>query len=271
MNLVVGGILCVLLSACGTTNHKLDSKGFSSAADYMLTHSWRLIDRSTFDFKSYRVVGRTIYRDRKDEPIAPVIHDKLDTVCRTKGGRFSQTMEPENRGAITISKFLCINPANPEEVLFALVIQDPLNAAFPKGAIGVEVTEPTGSPLDPEYVKRRLDYGFFNESEAEQIRNQNNQRNTFLAAERNAIEVTRFKAALAKHESERKFKTAIGAQICKTAQGVTYTGFTENISPNNGKIQIRVAAARFGNSGLAPGNFSPSIIWDSPENWELCY
>lgn len=66
-------------------------------------------------------------------------------------------------------------------------------------------------------------------------------------------------------------KTQIGARICRQDGSTRYVGFTEGVSPDNGKIQIRVVDATLGNSStLRPGDFEPSIIWAHPDDWELC-
>ena len=66
-------------------------------------------------------------------------------------------------------------------------------------------------------------------------------------------------------------KRKIGARICRIEDGIRYVGFTEGVSPDNGKIQIRVAYAHLGGgAGSTPGGFQPSIIWDAPDRWELC-
>lgn len=66
-------------------------------------------------------------------------------------------------------------------------------------------------------------------------------------------------------------KRKIGARICRIEGGIRYVGFTENVSPDNGKIQVRVADAQLGGrTGSTPSGFQPSIVWDSPDRWELC-
>ncbi len=66
-------------------------------------------------------------------------------------------------------------------------------------------------------------------------------------------------------------KRKIGTRICRIDGGIRYVGFTEGVSPDNGKIQIRVAEAQLGGrADSTPGRFQPSIVWDSPDRWELC-
>lgn len=66
-------------------------------------------------------------------------------------------------------------------------------------------------------------------------------------------------------------KSQIGARICMTQAGIQYVGYTEAVSPDNGKLQIRIADAMVGgHGGLRPGGFQPSILWDSPDRWDIC-
>jgi hypothetical protein len=62
----------------------------------------------------------------------------------------------------------------------------------------------------------------------------------------------------------------IGARICQErGQGVIYIGYVEGITDD--KVQIRISDAQFkGSPENRPGGFSPTIIWDSPMQWDLC-
>ena len=62
----------------------------------------------------------------------------------------------------------------------------------------------------------------------------------------------------------------IGARICRQrGTGIVYVGYVEAITDD--KVQIRVADAfPAGHPGVRVGGFSPSIIWDSPMEWDLC-
>lgn len=72
-------------------------------------------------------------------------------------------------------------------------------------------------------------------------------------------------------DGSRAAKTKIGARVCQEERGVRYVGFTEGISPDNGKIQIRVTNARYAaHPSVSPGGFQPSIIWANPDDWESC-
>lgn len=61
----------------------------------------------------------------------------------------------------------------------------------------------------------------------------------------------------------------IGSRICKGQDGVMYLGYVESLADE--KVQIRISEAHLiNNRNVSPGGFSPSIIWDSPMNWDLC-
>jgi hypothetical protein len=62
----------------------------------------------------------------------------------------------------------------------------------------------------------------------------------------------------------------IGARICQErVPGIIYIGYVEAVADE--KVQIRIADAQFrGNPAVHPGGFSPTIIWDSPMQWDLC-
>lgn len=62
-------------------------------------------------------------------------------------------------------------------------------------------------------------------------------------------------------------KRRIGSKLCKFETWRTFIGFTEGVSPDLDRIQIRVVAA---NSRGLPLEFREQIIWDSPANWRLC-
>lgn len=75
-------------------------------------------------------------------------------------------------------------------------------------------------------------------------------------------------------ERERPLKSQIGASICKLNGRVLWQGFTEGISPDNGKIQIRIWRASYPDNGrpssLSPSGFQPAVVWESPDGWKLC-
>lgn len=89
------------------------------------------------------------------------------------------------------------------------------------------------------------------------------------AALEKAASLKRLEKGLAAYS--RPLKQRIGTRICRSDKGVDYAGFTEAVSPDNGKIQIRVSEARLaGAPTLSPGGFTSKVIWDHPDNWEVC-
>lgn len=60
-----------------------------------------------------------------------------------------------------------------------------------------------------------------------------------------------------------------GAQVCRLQGQLLYVGFVEAFTDQ--KIQIRVADAVVNeNRNVHLTDFIPSIVWDSPLNWDLC-
>ncbi len=61
----------------------------------------------------------------------------------------------------------------------------------------------------------------------------------------------------------------IGAHICKQQGAFVYAGYVEHVTDD--RVQIRVASASAKeNLYVSAAGFQPSIIWDSPLNWDLC-
>jgi hypothetical protein len=88
-------------------------------------------------------------------------------------------------------------------------------------------------------------------------------------------------AAEARRFEERKLQAnlvrKIGAKVCSTRENhslqasIRFIGFTEAISPDNGRVQIRVSSASIaGAPNLSPSGFEPHVVWDDPMNWEPC-
>lgn len=78
-------------------------------------------------------------------------------------------------------------------------------------------------------------------------------------------------AARAKEAELSPLKRRIGTKLCKTEGRVVYVGFTEAVSPDLDRIQIRVTAATSGPPRFNPDDgFREQILWDEPVNWTLC-
>lgn len=89
-----------------------------------------------------------------------------------------------------------------------------------------------------------------------------------LRAEQSAAAVQR---ARAKDVADRPKKMEVGARLCRERSGYVETAFTESVSPNGKKVQLRIADLSYRGEGqMRPGGWTPSIIWDVPENWRLC-
>lgn len=61
----------------------------------------------------------------------------------------------------------------------------------------------------------------------------------------------------------------LGTKICKQQGQFLYVGYVESFTDE--KLQIRVADALIAaNHNYRDSGFTPSIVWDSPMNWDLC-
>jgi hypothetical protein len=76
-----------------------------------------------------------------------------------------------------------------------------------------------------------------------------------------------FERAKSQQQRELPAKRKIGARLCRQADGWQLVGFTEGVSPDNGKLQVRVSSQhRPGALNVQPGGFREQVIWDAPEN-----
>ena len=77
-------------------------------------------------------------------------------------------------------------------------------------------------------------------------------------------------AILERRKRELPAVRRIGARICQERdRGVVYVGYVEGMTEE--KVQIRIADAIFpGAPGVKPAGFTPTIIWESPLQWDLC-
>lgn len=77
-------------------------------------------------------------------------------------------------------------------------------------------------------------------------------------------------AVMAQRRNDQILIRKIGAEVCQEfGHGMIYEGYVEKITDD--KIQIRIGNAHLkGDPTIHPGGFIPSIIWDSPMQWDLC-
>lgn len=79
------------------------------------------------------------------------------------------------------------------------------------------------------------------------------------------------RATKARNDATRAKKSEIGAKVCKIVGDTLYTGFTEAVSPDNGKLKIQIVQAAYVRSpGWGPSGFSPTMTWANPDEWDLC-
>ncbi|MNK67312.1 hypothetical protein D3C87_866450 [compost metagenome] len=77
-------------------------------------------------------------------------------------------------------------------------------------------------------------------------------------------------AVVEQRRNDQALIRKVGAKVCqKLGRGMIYVGYVEKIVGE--KVQIRISDAHLnGDPTIRPGGFKPSIIWDSPMNWDLC-
>ena len=77
-------------------------------------------------------------------------------------------------------------------------------------------------------------------------------------------------AVMERRRQNQVFIRKIGTQVCQEfGRGMMQIGYVEKITDE--KIQIRIFDAHLKNDQtIHPSGFSPSIIWDSPMQWDLC-
>lgn len=74
---------------------------------------------------------------------------------------------------------------------------------------------------------------------------------------------------IAKRKQNLPFVKRLGTRICQVRGEFLHVGFVEGITED--KIQIRVVEALINsNRSMRLSNFTPTIIWDSPLEWDLC-
>lgn len=87
------------------------------------------------------------------------------------------------------------------------------------------------------------------------------------AARAHVAELTRLRDEQAKAPQKQQ----IGARLCKTQGAWEFIGFTEAVSPDNGKIKIRIVdQLRVGTTTVRAGGFQEKITWEHPDQWTLC-
>ena len=85
------------------------------------------------------------------------------------------------------------------------------------------------------------------------------------------VDAARMDALRAKEAELTPLKKRIGTKLCQIKGRMRYIGYTEAVSPDLDRIQIRVSAAADGPLMNRPvEDFREHILWDDPVNWQLC-
>jgi hypothetical protein len=95
-----------------------------------------------------------------------------------------------------------------------------------------------------------------------------------IDAERQAqvdAEAAQLNASKAEEAKLTPLKKKIGTKLCQVKGRFHYFGYTEAVSPDLDRIQIRVSGATDGPpSNRSVDDFREQILWDDPVNWQLC-
>ncbi|AVP97202.1 hypothetical protein C7S18_08335 [Ahniella affigens] len=62
----------------------------------------------------------------------------------------------------------------------------------------------------------------------------------------------------------------IGARLCKDQGQWAFVGFMQAVSPDKGKIQVRIVSKQRGLQASPLPDFETQITWESPDLWHLC-
>lgn len=171
----------------------------------------------------------------------------------------------ESRGGSYGVDGLCRVPGEPDRVLFAARV------ALGAGCSGtwtaqVDAVEPTAGEANAVYIDRlRKQFGFRTQEDIRRAQIQQQ------------IEAMRQMAAIEARIANAPRLRKIGTRVCRDVPyrmwgesiQVREVGFVEGLS--HPKIQIRIVEAQPVRSGVP--RFAPmaaQIIWDMPENWDLC-
>jgi hypothetical protein len=86
-----------------------------------------------------------------------------------------------------------------------------------------------------------------------------------------AREQAAFSARAREEQARAPLKRQIGARLCKSQGEWEFVGFTEAVSPDSGKVKIRIVdQVRVGTSNLRADGFREQTTWEHPDRWTLC-
>jgi hypothetical protein len=217
--------VCLSLVACAHRGDHIDPAKFDSAVDFMLAfQSTPPSNEKDQEYPTFRKIVRVIFKDSRDDELVKRIVGKYAVICQKKGGVL------HGIDGFMNNNVYCTKQEIPESVLFALRIKDP-NTNYGYGTISIYVIEPKVSPLDPAYIKDRIESEIFTQSEVENKRqkyaetvaqkNQDEESKKFLNAELQAKRQAEnlahaaqmSKEKLVRAELDRKYKIEMGGEI----------------------------------------------------------
>lgn len=161
--------------------------------------------------------------------------------------------------------YYCINPQNPDEVVFFLQAeQGKPCAGFFSGAWDVTFHLIEVRKLDrissPYYMDVIRSTGYRFEADKEKERQQAQRRREDEMRQR---------------QYEAQAMKKVGTRICRDFRNMmganfVYIGFVENFTEDQVQIRVNSAVLKGSAYNISPGGFQPHITWDSPLNWYMC-
>ena len=165
--------------------------------------------------------------------------NQYNNFCNQKGGRYNPPF--------------CVSRNNSDDVLFYAQVTNSRKCSGKYETADVSIIEPTGKRDSKRYMHALRMAGFKTSADLNKARS-----NARINELRNAAQQKRDAVKMRN----------IGTKICKKGRYI-HVGFIERVATE--KIQIRVANIHLpGRPDIQPGGFSPSIIWDYPQNWYVC-
>lgn len=162
----------------------------------------------------------------------------------------------------------CFSPLDLDHPLFHVKIESERPQIDQYIRVYLHVSEPKSKQYknDPRYITHINEQGFLNEANRNRLATQ--KINDLVDKEK--AELDKKQAAQRLLAEEQRYVTAIGTEICQAGRGnIYFVGYVDQYS--NGKIRVLVNSAhRYKQPNYTVGGFTPSTIWDSPQNWRLC-
>lgn len=166
---------------------------------------------------------------------APRVAEQFAKVCHERGGEFK--------------RWFCRDRQDYDNVLFYSKVESITKCSIGQSA-DVTIIEPKSDTRDTRYLLALSAVG--NKSKAAELAAQ--ERRELKKEIENALKAK-------KAQRDRELKKMVGTRVCKPlSQHLEAIGFIEQVNERKIKIQMNRV-------GL---NASNEVVWDFPENWDVC-